>query len=367
MYNLGDDTYKMQPKIMNETIVEKILIETKKYLHENNLKKFQFIFHGGEPLLAPLSWYEKFISKTKEILINYEIFFSLQTNGILYDESFGRGLKKLNIGVGFSWDGPKTTHDKFRLYHNNKGSYEDVVKGMRTHKLINGNLAGLSVINAEITASDYYKNIKNLEISDVALLLPHLHHSMKDDFKLFKYSEHEITFGKWLVELFDIWWYDIDPLKPNISFFNEFIFNILGEKLTTESFGEGESTVLVIETNGDIETTAALKSCGNGFTKENNNIINTSIEESLNSELIKLCVQSHQNLCGICESCEIKTLCGGGRINQRYSDSNKFDNPSIYCKDIKLIVSHIQNKMLDEFSEDELEHLNLKKINYHEI
>lgn len=269
--------------------------------------------------------------------------------------------------VGFSWDGPQKVHNKFRKYHNGKGSYDDVVRGMNVHKLINRNVGGLSVINAEIDPNEYYQNVKSLGMTNFTLLLPQLHYSMRQEFKIFNYSQTNITFGKWLSYLFDIWWNDTDKNKPEIHYFTDLIYMIFGNKKSHESFGDGENTVLVIETNGDIETSTSLKSCGNGFTKEGNNILNTSLETALDSDLINLFIKSHINLPEVCKVCKIKDICGGGRINERFSEVNGFDNPSIYCNDIKYIVTHIQNKLLDEFSEIELNEIKLVKLNYEEI
>lgn len=352
---------------MEKSTVDNILNSVSEYTKNHSVKNFQFIFHGGEPLLAPLQWYEYFVAKSMEILSTIKLDFSLQTNGVLYDEKWGYGLKNLGIRVGFSWDGPENVHDKFRTYHNGKGSYRDVVNGMNTHKLVNGHVGGLSVINAEISPKEYYRNVKDLGMTNFTLLLPQLHYSMKEEFKYFNYSQEDITFGKWLSELFDVWWYDSDTDKPEIHYFTDFITMILGDKKSHESFGDGENTVLVIETNGDIETSTSLKSCGNGFTKEGNNISNTSLDEALDSNLIRLFLNSHKNLPKICESCKINHICGGGRINERFSEKNGFDNPSVYCNDIKYIIAHIQNRLLEDFSETELNEIGLTKLHYEDI
>ncbi|SDD37581.1 hypothetical protein [Williamwhitmania taraxaci] len=44
--------------------------------------------------------------------------------------------------------------------------------------------------------------------------------------------------------------------------------------------------------------------------------------------------------------CDYLSVCGGGQLAHRYSDENGFNNPSIYCSDMKKIIGHIQNRML---------------------
>lgn len=57
MYNLGDETYKLQPKFMKEDTVDQILRQTKKYIIRHDKKYFTFLFHGGEPLLVNPSFF----------------------------------------------------------------------------------------------------------------------------------------------------------------------------------------------------------------------------------------------------------------------------------------------------------------------
>lgn len=78
-------------------------------------------------------------------------------------------------------------------------------------------------------------------------------------------------------------------------------------------------------------------------------------------------MNSHKSLPKSCLNCKIKHICGGGRINERFSEENGFDNPTIYCNDIKLIVSHIQNKLLEDFSEIELTELGLDILKYEDV
>jgi uncharacterized protein len=52
MYNLGDLTYKNQPKMMSDKTVKAIINRVKEYVSIQKIDAFQFIFHGGEPVLA---------------------------------------------------------------------------------------------------------------------------------------------------------------------------------------------------------------------------------------------------------------------------------------------------------------------------
>ncbi len=42
-----------------------------------------------------------------------------------------------------------------------------------------------------------------------------------------------------------------------------------------------------------------------------------------------------------CRACPIVDICGGGDLPSRYSRQNGFDNPSVYCSDLQVVIGHI--------------------------
>ena len=49
------------------------------------------------------------------------------------------------------------------------------------------------------------------------------------------------------------------------------------------------------------------------------------------------------NLCRECKECNYYKVCGGGTLEHRFSESNRYNNPSIYCEQLKTIYGHIWN------------------------
>jgi sulfatase maturation enzyme AslB (radical SAM superfamily) len=43
----------------------------------------------------------------------------------------------------------------------------------------------------------------------------------------------------------------------------------------------------------------------------------------------------------VCQTCPVVKVCGGGYIPHRYSAARKFDNPSVYCRDLEKLIRHI--------------------------
>ena len=91
---------------------------------------------GGEPLLS-----QKVIIESTEHIRRLDTertggktTIVLNTNATLVTESFAKFAKKNNFLVIVSLDGPREVHNKHRKNHRGKGSYDEVVKGIKTLK-----------------------------------------------------------------------------------------------------------------------------------------------------------------------------------------------------------------------------------------
>ena len=90
-------------------------------------------FQGGEPTLAGLDFYEdlaKYMAaceNPKRIRFQYAV----QTNGLKIDETWARFWAENRYLVGVSLDGPKEIHDKYRRDRGGKGTYNQIMSGIR--------------------------------------------------------------------------------------------------------------------------------------------------------------------------------------------------------------------------------------------
>lgn len=89
--------------------------------------EIEIIWHGGEPLMRGLDFYEKVIAiispYSKEKNINH----CLQTNGILVNEEWAKFFKFNNFKIGISTDGPEVLHNVFRKTKARISSFGKVV------------------------------------------------------------------------------------------------------------------------------------------------------------------------------------------------------------------------------------------------
>lgn len=364
VYNMGNESYKKQPKFMSQNVIEAMLTKIKDNCLENNLDKFLIIFHGGEPLLTGIDFYSNFIETQKRIIPdNIRIDYSMQSNGVLLTEEWADILKNLNIQVGISLDGTPKSNNNNRIYHNGKGSYDEIVTGFNSVKKIYGDRMTncLCVIDTNEDPQEVYSHFKKLGASTV--------HFLFQDFNYIQSTQEEVPkIGKWLIKVFDTWQNDTDDDKPIVRPLADLISLIFGLSKGSEIFGKSINQTLVVETDGSIETVDTLKICGDDFTKTKFNVL----QDDLNiiykkSELARQYYDSHNNLCETCQNCPVEPVCGGGYLGHRYSPKNGFDNPSIYCKEIIEIICHIQNQVLKGIPNEILNESGIEYLNYHEI
>lgn len=357
MYNLGDFSYKIQPKFISKEIITCLIEKLKIYCQQNELKQFHFSLHGGEPLLLNKEKFSEIIeelSKLNEIGVNVNI--SVQTNAILIDNDWCKLFNKYNIIVGVSIDGPKRLHDKYRVDKNGIGTYDKVIKGINLLKENNNNFAILSVTNADYKAKELYNYFSALGYFTDFLLLDSNYDNLPD---------YETPMGNWLIELFDLWYNNYNS-GIQIRIFDIIYKNILGDNSGIDSLGTEENSLLVLESNGGLEAVDILKICGNNFTKNNLNIRTHNINDAFNDPLINLYQKSGKYLAKKCLACPVNEICGGGYLPHRYSSKNGFNNPSVYCDDLLKLITHIQNKVIDDMPEKLVKESKIQKLSYEE-
>lgn len=85
------------------------------------------VFFGGEPLLAQDTM-RAIIAHFKEL--NYDVSYSIITNGTLIKNDTINFIKENNITLTISMDGPKAFHNHYRKFKDGTGSYDCIVNNM---------------------------------------------------------------------------------------------------------------------------------------------------------------------------------------------------------------------------------------------
>lgn len=367
MYNLGDETYLKQPKFMSIETIKAFSSRLQNYSSVSKIKIIHIIFHGGEPLLLNKRYYKQFIEIITETCKEVEFIFSMQTNGITLNSEWYKFLQEAQIRIGISFDGPKLYHDEFRLFHNGKGSYDNVSEAIRLGKEYSLN-GILMVINPKIPVNDFYLELKNLEITKLNLLFPDGHFDcLPEGFDPDKFNDDDYTpYAKWLIDLFKLW--KVDAKRPTIRLFETLIDILAGNsKRGDQGFGRTKNGVVVIETDGGVEVTDSLRASFEGITRNGFNVHHNEIGDLFLTDIFQIYYHSHDFVNEQCLNCPIFDICGGGFLGNRFSNHNGFDNPTIYCKDMVSLITHLRNDLLSSLPHEIANELSPISLSYDEI
>jgi uncharacterized protein len=93
--------------------------------------QLSIVWHAGEPLVTPLSFYEAAFQKIRDLnVMNCDISHCIQTNGMLITQEWCNFIKQHSVNIGISIDGPAFLHDAHRKTRNGKGTHHKVMHGI---------------------------------------------------------------------------------------------------------------------------------------------------------------------------------------------------------------------------------------------
>lgn len=353
VYNHGDLSYLDQPRAMSGGVVTALLEKIRRHCLRHAIAHIGLVFHGGEPMLAGQEFFRGFVDEANRRLCpEVTPHFMMQTNGTLLDAKWLDLLCELDIGFSISLDGPSEVHDANRVDESGGGSYEAVRRAIEL-ALADPRCARLfgtvsTVINLACDPLRLYHHFKELGLRGVDFMLPEGSYD-RPPLGLSVTGE-DTPYADWLIRIFDPWFKEGNPAFT-IRLFENIIALIFGCRASADSRGGRENDVLVIETDGGMEPVDVLKSCGHGFTKIGYNVLRNEVDDVYRSSLMRTYQEGTAALCETCQECTLRDVCGGGYLPHRYSSSNSFANPSVYCRDLAKLITHIQACALDTLPE----------------
>ena len=147
--------------VMDDSLLEEF---TRQYIEAQTTPNVLFTWHGGEPLLRPLSFYEKALQLQQRYAGGRHIDNCLQTNGTLLTDEWCRFLHDHHFLVGISIDGPQPLHDISPSSWRGVGggfrgrSWHDVMRGialLQRHEVEWNAMATVNAANVESPVEFY--------------------------------------------------------------------------------------------------------------------------------------------------------------------------------------------------------------------
>jgi uncharacterized protein len=93
---------------------------------------FTLLWHAGEPLVLPVSFYETAADLLRRHnAADVPVLQSFQTNATLLDARWCEFLRRPDVHIGVSVDGPDFLHDRHRRTRQGRGTLDRVLRGIR--------------------------------------------------------------------------------------------------------------------------------------------------------------------------------------------------------------------------------------------
>ena len=336
-YWFRDKSVYERPALLTEAAENAYVEKLEQHLIRHGLSSFFILFHGGEPLLFGKARFGAFCQKLRglEEKVGIRLKLAMTSNGVLIDKDWAELLKQYRVGITLSIDGPKEVHDRARVDFKGRGSFDQTLKALFLLRE-NGIEPGvLSVCNPDLEPRELCEFfIEELNLVAFDFLVPDAN-----------YQALPRSIAAYYKKLFDLWYNEYSPRGIQIRFLESISKGLLGVESHSESIGYGPTSTVTLLTDGSLEPLDVLRTAGYRFTGTRYNIQTHELQDVDQDPLWQEVLHATTFLHSECERCVYKFACGGGHIASRWSNENRYDNPSVYCADLKEIFGHVWNRM----------------------
>ena len=341
--------YRNAPaRVMSDELLERFVQE---YIQAQTMSQVLFTWHGGEPLMRPLSFYRKAVALQEKYAFGRQIDNTIQTNGTLLTDEWCEFLKEHNWLVGISIDGPQDFHDEYRRTASDKPSWQKVMRGirlLRKHGVEWNAMAVVNDFNAGYPLEFYHffkeMGAKYIQFAPVVERMAahsdgrHLATLVDQECPVADFSVSPAQWGDFLCAIFDEWVLH-DVGQTYVEIFDCTLANWVGERPGICVYAKECGHVGVMEFNGDVY------SCDHFVFPEYKlgNIRDKTLVEMLYGEQQRQfsCLK-HASLPKQCKECEWEFACHGECPKNRFVN-DRYGNPGLnyLCSGYRHFYEHV--------------------------
>lgn len=348
VYTAADNSWRHRPVRVPDRVLTRSAERIGEHVATHGLRHIRVDLHGGEPLLGGGTAVLRQAAEVRKAVeatgVSCEVQVSVQTNGTLLTDDVIRRLADARIRVGVSLDGGYSHHNKRRVDHSGRPSWDAAVRGLLVLAEYPETYAGiLCAVDLDRDPVEIYNSLLEFRPAAIDLLLPHANWS-SPPYGKGPSTAGEAPYGEWLTRAFDRW-FDGDRYQTRIRLFAEIIGLLLGWDSSAEAVGLSPVAAVLVETDGVIQQVDSLKTAYEGAPETGLDIFRNSFDEALEHPGIAARQLGFAALSDTCGRCPVVAVCGGGHYAHRYERGSGFRNPSVYCADLKLLIRHIARRL----------------------
>ncbi len=309
-------------KVMSEKVLTELIAKT---LAFSDLDPVQFIWHGGEPMLAGMDLYKRILSIEEGLQDGKKIENHIQTNATLISKEWAEFFAQNKFEVGISLDGPEEVQNSCRVFSNGQGSFRTVMIGLERLHDVNIYPSAIALVTRaslgqERKIFDFFANagIKRF------LLKPCYELSPTGEPTKFSVSPRE--FSQFMIGILEVW---LERDDPSISIRNlaQMMVGIVGGKPSLCEFSGKCWLCPKVEFDGIVGPCDSLSHQSYKF----GNIADNTWEEIFQSKVFFQLLSGLQKSRSLCSGCEWLKNCHNHCPKYSYSEKNGAWVRNIFC------------------------------------
>lgn len=317
---------------------------------EIDVKNVQIVFHGGEPTLVKPRVFDELCVILRDKLSGVtKLNLSIQTNGVHLSNDWMDQLKKHNVSVGVSLDGPAVYNDPLRPDHRGRGSHDRIVNTIaRLTAESDANtirpIGLVSVLNKDFDYSLVYQHFVNdLNVKNLNFLLPDCNQDAGADV-----IADVPKYGKVLCDVFDLWLMNgqdriyVREIDRVLTHFN---VNVHYRQLPDDCIA---NQIIVVHSDGHLDVDDTFMPAFEWFTRQPTaDVRSTTLKNWLDQPMFEQVKAEQKRLPTDCADCPWRGICRGGDIENRFSRRNGCDNRSVYCAALFQFYEHVSATLVE--------------------
>ncbi|MEV4493705.1 FxsB family cyclophane-forming radical SAM/SPASM peptide maturase [Micromonospora coxensis] len=337
VYEHPDQSWRRQPRVMAAATLRGAARRIAEHAAAHRLDTVRVVLHGGEPLLAGAAGLDAAAAELRrQIDPVTRLDLRIQTNGVLLTPQICDVLVAHDVKVGVSLDGDLAANDRHRRHANGASSHAAVRRALALLRrpAYRASYAGiLCTVDLDNDPVRVYEALLAEQPPHIDFLLPHANWERPPP----RPDGVATPYADWLLAVHRRWLADGRPVP--IRLLESLLSTATGGTSRTEAVGLGFADLVVIETDGSFEQVDSLKSAYDGAAATGLDVFRHGVDDAAAHPMIAIRQSGLAGLCATCRDCPVVRQCGGGLFAHRYRAGTGFDNPSVYCADLKELIS----------------------------
>ncbi|MEV5958602.1 radical SAM/SPASM protein FxsB, inactivated metallohydrolase extension form [Streptomyces sp. NPDC051987] len=345
VYQHADQSWQSRPTFIRPETVRSVAARLAEHVVARSLESVSVILHGGEPLLVgPARLRDICAELTRALSPLTALDLRMHTNAVTLNRRHLDVCREFGVHVSVSLDGNRAANDLHRLDRRGRSSYDRAVRGIRLlqepeyRHLFSGVLCTVDVANDPVAVHDA---LTELSPPLIDYLLPHSTWDSPPP----NPAGAPAPYADWLLAVFDRWERQGRPMP--VRTFDSVLSTLRGGPPLTEALGLAPSDLAVIETDGTFEQADWLKTAYPGAPETGYDVFRHGFAEFAAHPGVQARQRGVDGVSDTCRRCPVVGSCGGGLYGHRYSSANGFDNPSVFCGDLRNLVEGIADRVTD--------------------